>query len=134
MFFPLNFGLQSFDARRLHPDAAPALEGLVDPDPVRQAMLRTVLSDPNGAVEFLTGWLLTEVEPTRARWMLALLHQHPILELRTRAHAGLVRVAAESESAPIRQAAAQLLADAQDAPIPRERAEHFLHGKPRRSG
>lgn len=130
----LNFGAQSFDARRLHPDSAEVLGGLIDPDPVRQAMIRTVLSDPNGAVELLTGWLLSEEAPERAAWMLALLHRHPILELRARAWAGLVRVAAETESAEIRRAAQRLLGEPPEATAPRDLVERFLYGKPRRPG
>lgn len=110
------------------------LGGLVDPDPVRQAMIRTVLSDPNGAVELMTGWLLSDEIPERAAWMLALLHRHPILELRSRAWAGLVRVAVESESAEIRRAAQRLLADAEEVPARRDQVERFLYGKPRRPG
>lgn len=134
MFFPSNFAQGAFDARRLHPDAAQALEALVDADPVRRAMIRTVLSDPNGAVELLTGWLLSDETPERAAWMLALLHRHPILELRPRAWAGLVRVAAETESAFIRRAAQRLLAEPQEGTAPRDQVERLLYGKPRRSG
>lgn len=106
----MNFRVPpTFDARGLTAGADRTLAQLLDPDPMKRAMIETALSDPHGAVELLTGWLLIEPCGPRATWMLGLLADHPRQAHHPRARAGLERVAAEAEDARVRAQAAGLL-------------------------